>query len=191
MNKYKNIFFKINNQQYIKIKISCSDQIFFHRFDPVEIIFYDKKIKYILSQKDFLGPKIEPLCWFFTSAKDGKLELSESINDDLGYLYNQKIYNESISSKENPDRRIHYFLMFNGNQYKTWFYTKKGSIFLQITPTYKWHFSDPKENEIFTPYEEFIKNYKSCLTIEIKKEVLSEWIKQSNEIMDMVLKNDN
>ena len=186
MIKSKNILFRINNKQYIKIIVACPDQIFSHRFDPVTILFYSDKKKYILSEHDHLGPEIETLNWFFKAIINDDLELPKEIVEDLGYLYNEEIYHKSIRPEGINKKGIHYYLMLDGNKNTTWLYTKNNLIFLQITPSYLWHYSDPEEHEKFIPYDEFIKNYKSCLTVEIKKETMAEWATQSDEIIKSI-----
>jgi hypothetical protein len=186
MIRSKNILFQINNKQYIKIITECPDKIFTHRFDPVTILFYDGKKKYILSEHDHLGPELETLNCFFKASINGDLELLKTIIEDLGYLYNEEIHNRSLKPKKVTGKGIRYYLMLDGNQNTTWLYTKNNSIFLQITPSYLWHFSDPEEHETFVSYDEFIKNYQSYLTVEIKKETMANWAIQSNEILQMI-----
>ena len=59
--------------------------------------------------------------------------------------------------------------MWGGNEFDTWLYNQNNKIYLEITPGYMWHFSDQINKEDFIPYDEWIKNYKPLVIIEIDK----------------------
>jgi hypothetical protein len=73
---------------------------------------------------------------------------------------------------------------------KTWLYTRNGTIILEITPAYKWHFIEPEEGEQSITFEEFLKNYKPCAIREISKETAQEWLSKIDELLTIIEAND-
>ncbi len=72
----------------------------------------------------------------------------------------------------------------------TWLYNKNGSIFLEVTPSYKWHAIDPKEGEEFFSYSDFMKNYKPYVIAQLDQQNAEEWLKQINCLFDIIKRND-
>jgi len=64
----------------------------------------------------------------------------------------------------------------------TWMYSESDHIIFKITPMYKWHHSDPKEEENYIPYDKFIKNYCPLVTFELPYAIAKKWLAQITEI---------
>lgn len=156
-----------------EIEISLiSDQKYRLNFDCFQYIF-----------RGFIADLIDAI--------DGKLQLNSFIKFDLGYLLEQKYEGETkyIHMDQNNEWIGYKYLLFQtpGNfdpGLNTWLYNnEKGEIILEITPSYRWHFQDPKSGEAYITYEEFIRNYKPVLFRTIPKTVAQEWLEQAKALL--------
>lgn len=182
----KDIIFKINNDSFFKIEQSGQfDELF--RYDEVIILFYYKENKYVVFNNDFLIWALRCLLEL-EFAIDNKLELDKSMKLDIGYLWNEILHNNDLSDW--PGEK---YLLWSSKKglSTTWLYNKNGKIYLEISPTYKWHSLKPKKNDKdYITYKEFIKNYKPIAIIEIDKEVAKKWLIQTNELLKIIEQND-
>lgn len=106
-----------------------------------------------------------------------ELILDESVSLDIGYLWQEYLQEKfdhhsfvKVAGKHGLSKWIglRYHLWENARtKVDSWLFEKDGSAYLELTPGYRWHFSNPKPGERFISYEEFIKNYKPFLTLEI------------------------
>lgn len=79
-----------------------------------------------------------------------------------------------------------YWLFSTSNDLQTWIYTINKRIIIEISPSYPWHYLDPKDDEPFETFEQFMKNYKPIAIHEISKETAQEWLKQAQDYLDIV-----
>ncbi len=188
------IIFKINNKQSIIIKNLCYEGNHLYRWDPVDIIFKNKSLEYIISQHDYLMPKIEDIYYYLQSAIKNKLPVLKSMKGKLGYFRNQGLHQENTASCEKPIDKEKWktpiYIMWGGNKFNTWLYNQNNKIFLEITPCYPWHFNEPKAGDNYVPYDEWIKSYKPLIIIEIDKVTAQQWYDQAGKIMQEIEKND-
>ncbi len=185
--------FKINDQQDITIKNLCFEANHIYRYDPIEIVFNDHQKEYILFQHDYLMPQVETFYYYLRDAIEGKLPLSEPAELGLGFLWNQDLYNTNMKSpdalKDEPVWEGTRYLMWGGNLFSAWLYNINELIFLEISPTYPWHFREVNEEE-FTSYQEWIKNYKALCVISIDKKVAQQWLQKLETLMKEIELND-
>ncbi len=190
----KFITFKINDTQSLIIKNLCADGDHLYRYDPVEIIFKNGNSEYIINQHDHLMPITEDLYYYLQSAIKNKLRLSKSIKGNLGYLRNQDSDQSSIIISEkhkNPQKKkLPIYIMWGGNRFETWLYNQNNKIYLEIISLYEWNYRDPEEGEIFTSFDEWIKNYKPLAIIEIDKATAQQWFDQAGKLMQEIEKAD-
>lgn len=188
------IIFKIDNALSLIIKNLCYEGNHLYRWDPIEIIFKDENSEYIINQHDHLMPQVEQLYDCLQGAISNKLSLLKSIKADLGYLWNQDLNHCSITSHEQLQKEKDWkgakYLMWDGNKFDTWLYNKNNKIYIEITPIYPWHFNKPKAEDNYIPYDEWIKNYKPLVIIEIDKVAAKQWYDQAGKIMQEIEKND-
>ncbi|MCX5923138.1 MAG: hypothetical protein NTU89_01080 [Candidatus Dependentiae bacterium] len=73
----------------------------------------------------------------------------------------------------------------------SWLYNDEhGNIILEITPVYPWFSSKPEAGETFVKYSEWMKSYKPLLIRTISKETAQQWLKQIDELIEVVKAND-
>lgn len=193
MNQF--MVFKISDSQSIVIKNICSEGNHIYRYDPVEILFKNESLEYLISENDYLMPMIERFYYYVQDAIANKLPLEEYINADLGYSWNQNLHNTDIKTHEELKNEENWkgtrYLMWGGNEFDTWLYNQNNKIYLEITPGYPWHFIDPAGDEKFIPYDEWIKSYKPLFIIEIDKVTAQQWFDRAGRIIQEIEKADS
>lgn len=164
-------------------------------FDGITISYHANK-KYILFTKYFVIESLKTFEYVLKLALNNQFIIHESIQQDIGFLWgeylqeNESNYHFVKKPLENSTIWVgaqHH--LFSSKQWDTWLYNKNGDIYLEITPAYPWHFGDPKKNEKFVPYEEFIKNYKPLVILKIDKERAEEWLKIVSNLVAIAEKN--
>jgi hypothetical protein len=127
---------------------------------------------------------------------NNKAKLHASIADqDLGYLRNKGLHECGNSPELDQENHLPATLWSpTGNKEgicTTWLYNNdQGDIIMQITPSYRWHFFDPKEDENYITYEEFMQNYQPILFRTIPKEVAQEWLIQVEQLAAKIKDNE-
>lgn len=123
-------------------------------------------------------------------------ELNKSIKKDIGYLWNEYLHKKKDDTLEyitidNINRWVgeHYLLWESSSKLAAWLYYRDGSIHLEITPVYKWHFTEPENEDNYISYDEFIKNYRPILTIKVDKDCAEQILKKTLELQSIIDKN--
>ena len=72
----------------------------------------------------------------------------------------------------------------------SWLYNDAdGSIVLEITPSYPWHFKTPNRKEKFITYEQWLQQYKPLAKFIIPNNVASAWKDQIASVLESIEKN--
>ena len=134
-----------------------------------------------------------------TQALSKKLVISQTINNDIGYVYNQYSFNISqkhlSDSSKTSDKKVpwigyHYYLWsscLKSFSCATWLYNDtNGSIIFEVTPLYV---AREPEDIDYISYKEWIKDYKPYLIRKIPKEVAQKWLKDANVIVEEINNN--
>jgi hypothetical protein len=191
-----NIIFTLNDKEKLVIyldqpleKLPCYCQI--------PIIFYENNNKYLLSL-DYLPSDIEALNQHLKKTINQQAYLHPSINQDIGYLYNDYLKHELAKKwKKSPslfyesDKNYKFWIGTNyqlwGYQYlATWMYNDiNGNIIFEITPKYP-DFLTEGNNPPPMPYKQWIKHYQSILIRTIPKETALKWLEQTDVILKLL-----
>jgi hypothetical protein len=100
------------------------------------------------------------------------------------------VFEETKDGKRDWVGMRYYMWSSVGDLPDIWLYNRDGNICLEITPTYKWHTRDPKENEMFIPHEEFARNYKPLVITEITQEAAHSLLIKVQELLETIKEND-
>jgi len=129
-----------------------------------------------------------------TKALSNKLALHESIKKDIGYLYNESQQeNEKAIDEKSAVRNV-----WIGEQYcwsanrlgSVWFYNDtKGSIILEVCPSYPYIWMAQEEDPAYIPYKEWIKSYKPYLITFFPQDIAKEWLTQAQLILNTIERN--
>ena len=172
-------------------------------FDLINISFYGKN-NYPLGQ-DCFNYLIRRIKAFFKRALENKLKLHLSLSDKaesslLGYQWCKYLKKNDrkdlVCGKESEGVGwvgYRHALFESSSEFRpsTWLYNDEhGNIIFELTPVYPWFDSKPESGETFIKYSEWMKNYQPILTRTISKETAQQWIKQIDELIKVVKKND-
>jgi hypothetical protein len=197
MKKYE-IIFILNYQE----KIIVQSPYPIHELvpcDEIPILFLYNKHHYVLNT-DFIHEAMYKLRALLTKALANKLPLHKSIKKNIGYLWNEYLQDKPGFVYKTVDGFDYWVgqsnLLWNTPstvkpETATWLYNdNNGSIILEITPTYPWHFVEPKEGEVKIPYEQWIMQYKPLIIRIIPREVAEQWLKQAQDLVAMLEKHN-
>lgn len=192
------ITFEIDKNQKIEI-VSENPQKLLFRYEKVQIYYHNlsSKVKLKILDKYI----IEVLDKFEIMLKlilNKHLELDKSMTENIGFLWNEYLQEktnhifieEKSESKECESWIGTNYILWSIWGLETWIYSKKNTIYLEITPVYKWHFDEPEKNEKFIPYDEFIKNYEPIAVIKISKETAKKWLAKTEKLLKYIKLND-
>jgi len=173
----------LNENQKIKILVANEKKIVLWSGEG-HIIFEENGKKLSLFSSSFIGPAIEDLLMNLVYAAKGESMLHKSIDQDIGYLYNQfwQKRGEFVTIEGSWIGLMH--SAFATKNTKTWIYNERDKIVIEVTPTYQWHFFEPEDRKEFpeeysdfVEYDEFIKDYKPILKTYIDKFTAKKWIR--------------
>lgn len=193
--KNNTIIFENNNASYLAFFVPCKKSDVY-RYDTIEVAFYLRSKKYIVYTNDYIVEALVTLNNLLKRAIADKLQLHESINKDIGFLWNEVLQDKGEMFPAYQLGGIEhwvgekYLLWSVPGKYSTWLYQRGSEIFLEITPVYPWHFSEPKPTDQYYSYEEFIKNYKPLAVVEISKETAQRWLQQIEALLKIIEQND-
>ena len=166
----------------------------------VKIEYVDNFKKYDLRYDNYISstPRFRDR---LIEALENKLLLDSSIKKSLGFYqsqYYKKNNRKNLKYDVSDEGRTYWigyrYQLFGSNGIEvpaSWLYNDQlGNIVLEITPIYPWFFSEPKPGEVFIKYSEWMKTYKPILIRTITKETAEQWLKQIDELIEAVKKND-
>ena len=186
---------KLNKTEYLELKLPNSVPI--HLCDNVEISFHGD-IKLPLSN-DCISDSIALLQSLLSKTIDNTLTIPEKSLGNLGYAWNEELH-----AKDQPNfKPPKHYRLWAGLDYHlwstpgnadvttdTWLYNdRNANIILEITPTYKWHFSaleQPANAPGFIPYAEFMKNYQPYFLRIVPHETASHWLNQIDKLLNTI-----
>ena len=183
--------FPFSSDKYITAFLSCylSD---IQLFDKTKIIFTDKNKEYLLAPiYNVTAELILSFCDLLHKCVNNKLKTHKSIDQDIGYMFNQWQQKQGDFVNVEDEEGNKYwvgldYLVWKSPEYVTWIYNKNKSIVFQITPCYKWLSKRKKRGDDFVSYDEFIKNYNPIFTTTIKKSVAVKWVNKLSAVRRLI-----
>lgn len=188
------IIFIISEQERIKIILPCVlDNIW--RYDFVEALYVkDGVCELVIYSNDEFVELLRILSVALTRALAGNCVLDELVKEDVGLMWN--IYLDSfkrVGSYETiQDCMAQKNLLWETLDNASWFYERNGKFFFEVTPVYKWHsrYPEKEEKKDYVPFEQFIKNYKPYVITELSVEIVREWLRQTEHLLEAIESND-
>ncbi len=87
------ITFIINRLEGIEITLPCEEKDLY-RYDEVTVVFHGQDKEFVLYIRDFIIEAITTLNIMLKRALQGRLELHGSIQENIGYLWNEHLQNK-------------------------------------------------------------------------------------------------
>ena len=106
--------------------------------------------------------------------------------DDIGVAWNNRIYDSTIHNcpptehcKKDEFNLSPSPMWSTPHGISSWLYWSGTEIIFEVTKSYPWVFRDPKKNEKYYSYEEFLKNYKPIFKETISQQTAQEWFEKA------------
>lgn len=102
----------------------------------------------------------------------------------LGLTWNIWTNNLSDDVEDEEDDIFQRYWIWSKRDFQTWVYQKDGETYIEISPSYKWHYLEPNLDEKIASFIDFIKEYRAY--------IIKVAPKQINNILESleVIKND-
>jgi len=162
-------------------------------------IYFESQEKSFIVHYDFIEDALLQLSTLLKKSLNRDLYLHHSIDKNIGYLWNCKLHGESGLHYKKYDNQMfwigeqHHLWETPGNVYPnlaTWIYNDfDGSIILEITPVYPWHFVDPANDQKYISYEVFMKQYAPLVVRTIPDAIAIMWQEQADMLLDCIERN--
>lgn len=104
----------------------------------------------------------------------------------LGEAWNIWTNNLPDEVGENEVDIFQHYWVWSSREFQTWIYQKDGKSYIEISPSYRWHFVEPTKDEPFFTFNEFIEEYRSVV-IELSLEQITKTI----ELLEKIKKELN
>jgi hypothetical protein len=189
--------------EFESIKITVEENIDFNQIDfccsEVQACFLNKQQHQLCIGQDTAGSFFTAFISNLKKNINNKLQLHESINQNLGFMENKYCHelphqNPEFIMVPTSDNSSKYWVGANYKIWSTYNTTKPmlaawlyndhdGQIILEVTPLYKWSFfPDNLEDPEFITYEEFMKDYKPLIHRVITLKVAIAWLDQAMKV---------
>jgi len=191
----RDIIFTVNMQERLHVFLPSKLEDIVG-FDRVKVVYVkDGVCEQVICLNDVFVEFVEVLDIALKEALTGRCKLDESLEENLGYLWN--VYLNSFrrvrSYKNIKDWIGQKYLLRSLHGVASWFYEKDGKFLLEVTPVYKWHSLDPEPEEKgeYVTYKQFMKSYKSYVVTELSRETICEWLEQTKYLLALIECNDD
>jgi len=188
------ITFAVNDGEKLLVFLDCALKNI-SQFDYMSAVYIkDNVCEQVIYSNDMVFDFIESLHDALTKSLSGEYMVYESSNQDLGYLWN--VYLNRSDNMYFSGQFEHWigrrYLLWSLQGTACWLYKTNGVVYFEITPVYKWHSRDPEpeEEDAFISYEQFIKNYKPYMITEVSRDVVREWLRQTERLLAIIKAND-
>ena len=174
----------INSQNKVNIYGYTMDGL--HVFDEVEARYIEGN-RIIVLAKDIVQHIISSFSIALEKALNNNLQLDTPFAlGKLGYCFSETVHMNVEENGKGSDIFTKYWVWSSPNNVQTWLYNKDDKTYLEISETYPWLFSDPAEDEDAIFFDEYAKNYKPIVLVELQKSLIQEWIQQSHDFLEKV-----
>jgi hypothetical protein len=191
--------FRINKNATLKLHREDSNEAFdLFPYDQIKISLQTMTENCVLVHEELDGT-LTSFKYLLGRALEKKIHIHPSIKQNIGYTWDQVLHDKtSIEYVITPEsgmwvgkKNLLWSTRSSGRpSLTTWLYNSDDLIVMEITPTYSWHFSDPKKGEKFIEYDEFMKSYKPFFKTIITPETAQKWIKQIDSLLAIVKENE-
>lgn len=166
------------------------------RYDEVMVIFCGQDgTEYVLYRSDFIIQALRAMTYALNQTLNGKRLLDQSIDKNIGYIWNQYLIDEKHNLKYSilPDGSKQWvgldYCLWNGFEFESWLYEKDSQIILEVTPLFRWNRYLPEEENQLS-YEKFMSIYKPAVVRVLSRETVSQWYKKAEKMLEIVEAND-
>ncbi len=156
-----------------------------HMFDIVTVEYRTKTASIIL-KKDSVSEIFICLRNTLELLAKRNLNLPKNFNQQsIGYQWNID------TDKDNFEIDYSHYWLFSTRGIQTWVYNKNKKIYLEISPSYRWHYVEPLENEKVVSFSKFMEKYKPLAVYELTEETIKKWAETADYILKKMIRVEN
>ena len=172
----------INEENKTNIYGYKTDEL--HMFDEIEAKYIHNN-KSIILIRDSAQYVVETFCNSLEMALKNELILDQSlVPGKIGYFFSKEKTDNFDEIKDAKNIFSQYWVWSSLDNVQTWLYNANNKIYLEISPTYPWLFSDPEEGENYISFEEYMSSYKPIALVELQKSLVLSWINECRRLLD-------
>jgi hypothetical protein len=195
----------IDNKEYItslvldenqKIVCFTDDNItIISGYSYATVYFDNASHLYKISEEYPLHLFLEDLQILLKQALFGNLIIDDSLQQNLGYVWNQWINDHAIQLTQYTDKNNDTYWIGLRHQLAAyecaaWIYNDENyNIIFEITPGYPLGCIDQENQEEVAKYKKWLESYQPILKTIISPEIAHQWIAQAQEIIEIIEKN--
>jgi hypothetical protein len=151
-----------------------------HQFDEATVTFISKA-----KSKEIYEDMIDEILFRFYGTLNrvlyNKIVTPSMVKPgNMGYLLN------TLPDEEWDDELSIFWVWSSPKDIQTFIYKINDIIYLEIAPTYPWHYIEPKPGDNYIPFEEFMKSYKPYAVEVIPQPIALEWMNKCEEIIKLI-----
>lgn len=177
------IFHTIHLSNDVQLSFTSEEPIE-HRFDEVTVVCRNQSKTFIVFD-DIIQEAVCNLHDALSKCLMNELTLDSNLNVGMvGKAWNNWAYNYNLTEREEGlklEVLQRYWVWSTSRGYQTWIYQYHNKTFIEMSPSYKWHFDEPTKDENFISFEEFMKDYEP-LVIELSLEQIREILDSLEQI---------
>jgi len=178
----ENIYFEILVPKLIhKDNSYCQPTENLHIFDIVTLVYSNNNIKTELLEDTADEIIAGTRCALKNTLKNKRVLPDNITAGDASLAFSISVHKENENFNDS-----HYWLWSSLSHIQTWLYTKDDKIYLEVSPSYPWLFSDPEPSENYFDFEEYVKMYKPIALYEISREKLQLWLQQCTHVLETI-----
>ncbi|NEN80967.1 hypothetical protein [Paenibacillus elgii] len=126
-----------------------------NKFDNVTVVFQDNQDKKYVFE-DVIQ---EAIITLYNGIKNPVELTSELEVGNLGQAWNIWTNNLSDMAEDDEEDIFRNYWMWSTREHQTWIYQKNEKLYIEISPSYKWHYIEPAEDEQVISFSEFLEHY--------------------------------
>lgn len=139
---------------------------------------HDGKVIILIS--DSARYVVETFCAFLEMALKNELLLEDPLAvGKVGLFFSEKEYmtiDQFNGSEKKHDIFQQYWVWSSPTNIQTWLYSVNNKIYLEISPTYQWLFSNPEEGDVYISFGEYKDSYKPIALVDLQESHVLSWI---------------
>jgi hypothetical protein len=174
------IYCSINLSDGVKLEFSSKYPIK-SRFDEISIFFRKNSIEVCIF-KDVIQEAVVTLFNSLSKCVSNKMTLTSVLEvGKVGERWNNWTYTLPDEVDEDEEDIFHQYWIWSTRDFQTWVYQKDGRSYIEISPSFRWHYVEPTENEKIIPFDEFMKKYNTVI-VELSLEQIKKILKSIEKI---------
>jgi|GEM_PF-4366392 len=143
------------------------------KFDDFIVLFKSQN-KNIQIFEDILQEVVNPFYMILTQCLEDKNQLNSELKvGKVGKAWNIWTNNLPEVVEESEIDIFEQYWVWSCRDFQTWVYVKDGKTYIEISPSYRFHFVEPINDEPFITFTQFINEFQS-IVIELTKEQVKE-----------------